>query len=333
MLSEKENFLRMIRGEEAEYVPSVINLFQITGCTAGIDGPGIETPNIDAFGVPMLNPEGQSMIPDPNRTPILDDICDWREKIVFPDLKSIDWEGSAARDIPKRDPNKILALIVPTGPFERLHALMGFENALMATITRLCDYKIEQLPYLKKYYNPDMIQFHDDWGTQRDLMFSPDFWEYAIKDNIKRVIDAYHSEGIIFNMHTCGKVDKIIDQLVELGPDMIDSMMICNDLDRWMRDFGKKVVFMGGIDSQGVIDRDESTKKQLREEMKSRIYRYAPHGNYIPMVYTTGPNILPSLIFASWYGYGFKHKAMAVPLFLRMLGGVAKQGKPKQKSA
>ena len=27
-----------------------------------------------------------------------------------------------------------------------------------------------------EYYKPDVLMFHDDWGTQNNMFFSPDVW-------------------------------------------------------------------------------------------------------------------------------------------------------------
>lgn len=332
MLSERDNFMRMVRGEEREYVPSVINLFQLVIPTVKADKPYGDVAGTDGFGRRWIQPEGQPVIPDPTQEPLLEDISAWDTQVSWPVLADLDWEAAAKRDIPHRNPNKVLLLQLTSGPFERLHDLMGFEEALMSTITdpeeceaffsKFCDYRIEQLKYIKKYYNPDMIQFHDDWGSQQDLLFRPEFWREHIRPHVKRVIDACHEMDMLFNMHTCGKVDRIIDDIVDMGPDMIDSMMVCNDLDRWMEVHGGKVIFMGGLDNQGVIDRPGVTTKELRKEVKSRIRRYATKGNYFPMTYCTGPNVPKTLLFAAWYGYSLDGIFTGIPLFLRLLKGV-----------
>lgn len=329
MISERENFLRMVQGKKREFVPAAMNLFQLVVPSVKVDKPGGEVAGTDGFGRRWIKPEGQPIIPDPHQEPQLEDVCDWESVVQWPDLSSLDWEAAAKRDIHHRDPDMILMVQLTSGPFERLHDLMGFEEALMATVTdpeecaaffsKFCDFRIEQLGYIKKYYNPDLIQFHDDWGSQRDLLFRPDFWHEAIAPNIKRVIDACHEMGMLFNMHTCGKVDRIIDGIVEMGPDMIDSMMVCNDLDHWMDAYGKKVVFMGGLDNQGVIDRADATPKELREEVKSRIHRYASKGNYFPMTYCTGSNVPMTLLFAAWYAYTYDGVVKGLPRFLKLL--------------
>jgi len=43
-------------------------------------------------------PGRKAVIPDTSILPILEDICDWREKVVFPDLDAVDWEASAKAD-------------------------------------------------------------------------------------------------------------------------------------------------------------------------------------------------------------------------------------------
>ena len=58
-------------------------------------------------------------------------------------------------------------LLYTSGPFERLHDLMGFEGALCALVTnpeeceaffsRLCDFKIEQIKRLTEHYDVDMV--------------------------------------------------------------------------------------------------------------------------------------------------------------------------------
>jgi hypothetical protein len=173
------------------------------------------------------------LAPDVSKPHVLEDIEDWEDVIVWPDLEAIDWDAAAKADLPNgKDPNRILMVMVVSGPFERLHDLLGFENALVATIvspeacgaffTKLCDFKIEVIRKLKKYYDVDLIHFQDDWGTQKDLFFRPDFWREYIKPNIKRVIDATHEEGMLFDMHSCGRIDLIVDEIIELGPDVLD---------------------------------------------------------------------------------------------------------------
>lgn len=330
MISERENFQLMLDGKQPEFVPAAMNLFDLVLPSIGTDRPVNCAEGIDGFGVKWIAPEGEPPMPDTQQDHVLKDICDWREVVKFPDLDAVDWEACAKRDLALCKPAQLTLVQLTSGPTERIRELMGYENALCAMmedpeeceafIEAFCDWRIREIQLIAKYYKPDMIQFQDDWGTQQNLMFMPDFWRDVVKPNIKRCIDACHDCGVLFDMHSCGKIDLIIDELVELEPDMIDSVMVCNDLDGWMERFGRKVVFLGGVDTQGVIDRVDSTKEQIRGEMKYRMDRYCPKANFIPMPYGTNTkNMVEAMMFAARYGYKFGGAKHGTLRFLKML--------------
>ena len=221
MITERENFFRMLDKKPLDYVSHKPGLLQMILPTPIHDrAPGFGT-GTDWFGVHWTEDPDMPMMPLPTEglPHVLEDIEDWHD-IQWPDLSEEDWEEGYKKDVPVRDPNRILCAMMVSGPFERLHDLMGFEGALCALLTdpeeceaffsKLCDFKIEQIRYLKKYYDIDMVHFQDDWGSQKDLFFSPDIWRELIKPHVKRVIDAAHEVGVCFDMHSCGKIDRIV---------------------------------------------------------------------------------------------------------------------------
>lgn len=93
---------------------------------------------VDWFGVPWKYESSVDAIaPDHSVEPIMEDICDWRELVKFPDLDAWDWSKVEEIDhISEIDrENKVFEIMFVNGPFERLHMLMGFENALCALLT------------------------------------------------------------------------------------------------------------------------------------------------------------------------------------------------------
>lgn len=130
-----------------------------------------------------------------------EDICDWRELVKFPDLDAWDWSKVEEIDhISEIDrENKVFEIMFVNGPFERLHMLMGFENALCALLTdpeeveeffnTYMEWKIKLMEKVIEYYKPDVLMFHDDWGTQNNMFFSPDVWRSLIKPQIKKAVD------------------------------------------------------------------------------------------------------------------------------------------------
>ena len=71
--------------------------------------------------------------------------------------------------------NKMLYTSSLSGFFERMHMLMGFENALCSLLTNpnetkefldaMTEFKCIELTKIKEYYNPAVLNFHDDYGT------------------------------------------------------------------------------------------------------------------------------------------------------------------------
>ncbi|MCL1794464.1 MAG: hypothetical protein FWG34_11415 [Oscillospiraceae bacterium] len=113
--------------------------------------------------------------------------------------------------------------------FERLHGIRGFENLLedfylerekieeladrivefdlriIENINRLCPNKI------------DALNFTDDWGTETALMVNPKLWNEFFKPRYKKIFDRCHEYGWHVWMHSCGRVNEIIEPLIEIG--------------------------------------------------------------------------------------------------------------------
>ena len=224
--------------------------------------------------------------------------------------------------MPVKDPSKILCAMMVSGPFERLHDLMGFEGALCALVTnpeeceaffsRLCDFKIEQIKRLKEHYDVDMVHFQDDWGTQTDLMFQPEIWRTLIRPHVKRVVDAAHELGVLFDQHSCGKIDRIVGEVIDMGIDVLDPVQPVNDLPRWIDEYKDKVVFMGALDAQNVIDRPDATDEEIMAEVKGKIDLFGNAGaRFIPFAVSLTPNVMKALDDCFVYGRTFYSDAYA----------------------
>lgn len=315
-LTPKENMIRMLNHEVPDYVPYQPEAFQMIRANAIHERPYGYVTGYDWFGVHWTSENGLP-VPTAGAAHVLDDITQWRDVVKFPDLDNWDWETDARRDCAEQDPDKLTFIIMGTGPFERLHALMGFEEALCALVTEpeecgeffgaVVDFKIKQMKYLKQYYKVDIVHFHDDWGSQRDLFFSPDIWRKLLKPHIKRAVDATHDIGIYFIMHSCGKIDRIADEIADLGIDVLDPAQPINDLQHWKESFGDKVAFMGGIDAQNVVDNEKCSEEDIRREVRAKIDLLAP-GGYIPFAVSMSPRNAVALDEIQKYGRDFYHR-------------------------
>ena len=204
-MTPKERVWAFYHHEIPDELPTDEGMHVLYDASAYEERPPYVQSGKDWFGVEWLRDEGIGAIaPDHSQPPVLDDICDWRDVVVFPDLDAWDWskveEIDHVSEIDRE--NKVFVMMFVNGPFERLHMLMGFENALCAMITdpeevsafldAFMEWKCRLLEKVHEYYRPDVIMFHDDWGTQNNMFFSPDTWRALIKPQIQKAVDKAH---------------------------------------------------------------------------------------------------------------------------------------------
>ena len=250
----------------------------------------------DWFGVHWIWKPGDPA-PMPGPYFMMEDISLWREIVKFPDLDHFDWEQAAATDrIPEfnREEN-LLYQIISNGLFERLHALMGFEEALCALITdpeevenffwELADYKCRLIDKIAEYYRPDIICYHDDWGTQRGLFFSPEIWRRLIKEPTKKIVEHIQSRGIICELHSCGDIRALIPEIADdLGVDGLNIMKL-NDIPAMKKLTGNKVVYNVYVDTQKLDVLAEGrglSEEEIRTSVREEFMEMGEGGCYIP---------------------------------------------------
>ncbi len=232
---------------------------------------------------------------------MIKDLEKWREqvKIPFEEIESYDFGADAARQTANWDKeNQMGFVILLEGHFERLHSLMGFQEALMAFhlnpdemcefYEELTEYKIRCLRKIKEYYKADGVVYHDDWGTQRSMFFSPDQWRQYIKPYFKALVNECHELGMYFELHSCGHILPILGDAVEIGIDSIQTLQYPqNDIAVVKELYGDKLVTRGGYDGQKIIA-PGTTDAEIRETVRYSLETLAPGGFHIPYVYVIG---------------------------------------------
>jgi uroporphyrinogen decarboxylase len=91
-----------------------------------------------------------------------------------------------------------------------------------------------------------------------------------------------------------------IDDLVEMGVDILTPVQVsAADMDtkRLKNDFGDRISFLGGVDTQRVMP--FGTVDDVKDEVKRRVEDLAPAGGYIlGAVHNIQPEVPPENIFA-----------------------------------
>lgn len=300
-MTQKENFYEMINGGKPEFLPNTRELYNISRCYVLMDQP-LQT-GLDPFGVAWIQ-EPEGMVTDPTAKRMLDDISDWKNVVKIPDPDTLPFEKMAAEELPRFSPDKPVNIYDSVGLFERLTALMGFEDGMCAMLedpeacdeffSAIADYKIACYNRIIDAYNPDIICYFDDICTQRGPFVSPDTYRSLIKPHHKRIIDAVHARGVLFMQHMCGFVEPILEDLVEIGIDIWNSAQRINDLSAILEKYAGRLVVEGGWDNQAPCSWEDATEELLDAELIRCREEYGKHANYIicPTIITRQGNVM-----------------------------------------
>jgi hypothetical protein len=165
-------------------------------------------------------------------------LTDWRA------LKNYRWPDPDREEYYAELPAKVAeaearGLFVDVGIFmllfERMHSLRGFEPTLTdlylepdlsaELADRLVEFDLRVIENCASAAGAGRIHelsFSDDWGTQQNAFVSPDFWREFFAPRYQRIFDAAHRHGWAVYMHSCGKINDIIEPLIGIGLDIIN---------------------------------------------------------------------------------------------------------------
>ncbi len=123
----------------------------------------------------------------------------------------------------------------------------------------------------------------DDVASQAALWMSPEHYRRYVKPRhaeIVRFIKARTQAKIIF--HCCGACRAILPDLIEIGVDVLNPTQTSAagmDPFELKREFGRDLVFWGGIDVQHLLSR--GSVQDVEREVKRHIDALAPGGGYV----------------------------------------------------
>jgi uroporphyrinogen decarboxylase len=129
----------------------------------------------------------------------------------------------------------------------------------------------------------DILMASDDLGTQAGLMVSPAAYRQYIKPRHEKYFRLMHekSPGKVF-FHTCGSVVDILDDLIEIGVDVLHPVQVTAagmDPAYLKREYGDRLAFWGAIDTQHALP--YGSVGDVRREVEERIEVLGRGGGYV----------------------------------------------------
>jgi uroporphyrinogen decarboxylase len=147
--------------------------------------------------------------------------------------------------------------------FERAWTLRGMENLLVdfyeqprfvqQLLNAIADYNLAQISEALKY-DIDAVIFGDDWGQQTGLLMGYPLWKSFIYPVLKRMYRLVRESGKYVFIHSCGKVDRLFDDLVEIGVNCFNPFQpeVMN-ITAHQKKYNGKLAFWGGLSIQQTL--------------------------------------------------------------------------------
>lgn len=227
----------------------------IAGVCGNADVPGTY---VDEWGCAFVNLEPYVMgeVVNPQ-------IADWSNGLggVQPPWSWVDIDRAEVnRSCAATD--RFVALLAPIRPFERMQFLRGTENVLMDLLLNrdaLCALRdlIHEwaVRLLQSWVQTDIdgIVWYDDWGSQSALLIDPGMWRELFRPLYADYVDIIHGAGKFAFMHSDGHIRDILDDLIDVGVDAVNTQLFCMDIEELGRRFAGRITFWGEIDRQHVL--------------------------------------------------------------------------------
>jgi uroporphyrinogen decarboxylase len=177
--------------------------------------------------------------------------------------------------------------------FELAWNLVGFEKFLgdLYTGEEYINLLLDRILAFSEYcglkmidLGADLIWAGDDFGTQTNLLISPQLWREYFKPRYQKLFSTFkrRNPALKIAYHSCGAIEPLIDEYIEVGVDFLNPLqpaaagMELSGLDR---KYGGRIGFFGGVDVQKVLP--NGTVEDVRAEVRRCINSVRDLGRFI----------------------------------------------------
>lgn len=283
----------------------------------------------DAWGVERIHPDGSYYF-DQTSFPL-------SGEITMSDLANYPWpdpdDPGLMRGLKEqiqriRETTDCAAILTIPAPFVHItQYLRGFENwycdfvlntkvleALFDAVLEIT-MEIAKNELLEVGQEVDIVICADDLGAQQGTQISKEDYRKYVKPRHEKYYRQVHDLSpakLLF--HTCGSVSTIIEDLIEIGVDILNPVQITAanmDPVELKRKYGERITFWGAMDNHTILPRGSvSDVKRMVEE---RIEQMGEGGGY---VLSSCHNIQPDVPVENIIAM-FRHAREYVPSFAK----------------
>jgi len=209
---------------------------------------------------------------------------------AWPDPRDDAWYAGIEQKLAAR-PELFSRFLIGFSLYERAWTMRGMTELLMDMVSRpefvekfldaIVEHNLAQIRRALSF-GVDCVHFGDDYGMQTGLIMGIGHWRHYIKPRLARMFAAVREAGRYVSLHSCGKVDELFDDLLEMGLNMFNpfqpEVMDVFDL---KRRYHGRLAFHGGMSIQqvlpfGTVDEVRSAAQALIAAGREGGYIFGP---------------------------------------------------------
>lgn len=226
----------------------------------------------------------------------------WKDFEAYPWPKISDLDLSAVEWLEKNLPDTMGWYELTAHVFEILSFLLGYETLCYAVVDHpdLVDailekvgaFYVEFTRLLADFPKAAVIWGSDDLGFHSGTMMSPDFLRAKILPWHARCAQVARSKGKPYLLHSCGKLDAIMDDLIgEVGIDGKHSFEdAIQPVTEAKKLYGNRIALLGGIDMDFLC---RSSEPEIRRRVRDTLGACLQGGGYCLGTGNTVANYVP----------------------------------------
>lgn len=197
----------------------------------------------------------------------------------WPDVKHFNWQAYE-KTISRLEANNQAVFGGMWSPFfHNVCDFFGMENyfckmytdpAVVEAVTeKLVDFYIEANEECFKRFADriDVFFMGNDFGSQEDLLISPEMFRKFVLPGFKRLINLAKKYDMKVMLHSCGSIHRVIPDLIDAGVDGLHPLqakakhMDAQNLSQYKKD----IIFLGGLDTQELLPfgKPDDIKKEV----------------------------------------------------------------------
>jgi len=182
---------------------------------------------------------------------------------------------------------KIVAAL--PGVFETIRGLMGVTGLCYAlhddptlvedVFNRIGSITLHAVTNLSAIESVEAVVLAEDMGFKSDLMMSPEHFRRHVLPWHKKIGAVLHEGGKIFILHACGKIEKLMDDLIsDVGIDARHSFEDqVTPIEEAKKLYGRQIAVLGGVDMDLLA---RGSEQEVRNRVREIVSECAGGGGF-----------------------------------------------------